>query len=490
MSKKWIVIIAIALVACFALALTGCESYKNATFEKGNGTEAESNSGMVVKQGGYVYFVNGYAGYSKVASDNYFGNALKGAILRIPEGGSYTDVEVIVPKTVMTSAPNPGFSIFGDYIYYVTPSTEEARDGSVLTNNIQFMRTGLDGQNTQMILEYENGSSAQYKYTAAGLVYVKDSKVYFKSTDAKKFNKSKDGEVLVEKYSSVYLPECVSPSNKLNDAVFYTVASESYGDYTNTLYVVRPGTNPVKLIDKDTFVKDAASATAYKDKYSISILSSVLEKDGGLTIFYTKSYYVGTSSEAHVAGVYAYKFTKNFAFDASKERQISTTTLSSIYPLSYNDGVLVGSDVLTLYTYDATAGKVAVPKQFKDDNGSISKVKVLAYVDGYIYYIASDASATTATNLNRYKLDGTGFVQTVASITISQSFAPEVVTVDGKDVFFFLNGADKNYVYVLTLDDYVSESLTVKLCGKVASENATTDDHDHDHDDHAGHNHD
>ena len=73
--RVFLVIVAIALLACVLGALVACESYKSSSVIKGGEKDAvvESNGGLVVKQGGYLYFVNGYSGYlTTQGKDNWF----------------------------------------------------------------------------------------------------------------------------------------------------------------------------------------------------------------------------------------------------------------------------------------------------------------------------------------------------------------------------------------------------------------------------------
>lgn len=449
MKKKVIIIIAVMLVAILALA--GCESYKNATFDRGDTSAVvESNGGSVVKQGDYVYFINGYADYQSKAQDNWFGNVVKGAIMRIKvaDMGDMSKAETIVPKSVVSSAANTGFSIYGNYIYYVSPSVKEDRSGKVQTDDLQFLRTDLNGQNTQVILEIEGGKATQYKYTSKGLVYVKDSKLYFKSTDAKSFKKGKDGQQIAEDVT-VFMPVSKTYKGEISadEAVFYTKSSEGTYDYTQTLYAYLPGCEPKELIKKDTFTAGVDAASAYKKQYSFGMLSAVTEANGDVTLVYTKSYYAGTSSSGTTAGTFMYRFDKTFAFDPAKEVQISQDALSKVTAIGFEEGVLSTSSTMTRYRYDAAAGKAALPEVFEDDNGSISSSASIVVVEGgYVYYVLSN-------QLYSYKLDQSSYINVLgASATISSDFiAPEIITIDGKvNVFYF--DKDSNYLYRFAFD--------------------------------------
>ena len=458
MKKKVIIIIAIMLVA--VLVLAGCESYKNAKFDRGDtSAPVESNGGSIVKQGDYIYFINGYADYQTKAQDNWFGNVVKGAIMRIKvaDMDDMSKAETIVPKSVVSSASNTGFSIYGNYIYYVSPSADEDRAGTVQKDNLQFMRTDLNGQNTQVILEIENGTSTQYKYTSKGLVYVKDGNLYFKSTEAKRFKKSKDGELIAEEVTA-FMPVNKSYKGEVttDDVVFYTKANENTYDYTQTMYAYLPGGEAKEVINKNTYTTGVDASIAYKSQYSFSILAAATEANGDVTLVYTKAYYATTGSTSTTAGTYMYRFDSSFAFDPTKEVQIAQTALSSVTAISFADGVLSTSSTMTRYRYDATTGKAALPETFEDDNGSISSSAAIVAVDGgYVYYVLSN-------QLYAYKLDQTSYVNTLGDAAlISTSFInPELITLDGKLNTFFFN-KDDNYLYRYVFDG-VKEGASVE----------------------------
>ena len=458
MKKSIIIIIAVMLIAVFVLV--GCESYKNAKFDRGDtSAPVESNGGSVVKQGDYVYFVNGYADYQTKAQDNWFGNVVKGAIMRIKvsDMDDMTKAETIVPKSVVSSASNTGFSIYGNYIYYVSPSAEEDRAGTVQKDNLQFLRTDLNGQNTQVILEIENGTSTQYKYTSKGLVYVKDGNLYFKSTEKKSFKKNKDGELIAEEVS-VFMPVNKTYKGEVttDDVVFYTKSSEDTYDYTQTVYAYVPGGEAKAVIKKDTYTAGVDAAIAYKNQFSFSFLAAATEANGDLTVVYTKSYYAGTSSSGTTAGTFMYRFDGTFAFDPTKEVQIAQTALSSVTVIGFAEGVLSTSSTMTAYRYDAAQGKAALPEVFEDDNGSISSsASIVAVEGGYVYYVLSN-------QLYCYKLDQSSYVNTLGDAAlISTSFInPEFITLDGKLNVFFFN-KDDNYLYRYVFGD-VKEGKAVE----------------------------
>ena len=355
MRKKIILTIAaIALLVCVLFTAFACESYKADPIDNPGDANAtvESNGGLVVKQDKYLYFVNGYTGYlTEKGKQNWFGNVTKGAIVRVTYNSDGTlgdDYTVVVPKSVMASSENVGFSIFGEWIYYVSPCADEDRSGAVQTDTLQFMRTKTDGTDTQLILNWDD-TSVKYKYTADALVFYDSSEkiLYSKDLSAKKFKKNKPGDVIDEDVASVHFikNETYTPNAgaSVADYVLYTKNSEEDYDYSNTLYISDArGNNKKAVIGPDS----------YKDNsYSVSVVATSVTY-GRLAIYYTKTSYVGTSSSGTVVGTYAYEFAdKEFAFNAANEKCLSTEELTSLYPISYADGVIkTGSKARIYYT--------------------------------------------------------------------------------------------------------------------------------------------
>jgi hypothetical protein len=450
-------ITAILLVTVLAVGVfAGCESYKNTKFEMDSvSVPALSNGGSVVYHGDYIYFINGYSGYLDGFKENWFGNVLKGAILRIKKSdvSDMSKAEVIVPKSVISDSENRGFSIYGEYIYYTSSSATETKSGTVDTSELQFMRTRLDGQNTAIILKIANGLSTTYKYTPAGLVYLSDGTLYFKSTSGK-LNSKKKGDVIAEKVSAVHFPvsQTYDPSKgyAVADHFFYTKASEETGNYTNQLYVASAdGKVNKKIIDQFTYTK--TPATDSKNAFSISVVAS---KDEGsaLTLLYKKSYYLGTSSSAIVDGMYMYKFdNSSFNFDPAKEIKLTATNISAAYVVSYDQGFLATSGTLTLYSYDFTTASANAPVVFADKTATnkISSATVIGVDQGYVYYYNSDPK------VYRYKMDGSANVEYIGSNKMKTDFiAPELVAADDATYVYYFNTDKGDYLYRLNASGY------------------------------------
>ena len=118
MKKKLIGIVSLlALVVICATCLVACNTYKWKSIGGGDPTaEVESNGGYAVKQGDYVYYLNGYEGTDAA---NEWGKPVKQTIVRSEIKDGVIDLKttkIVVPKSIYNSSSNGGFSIFGEWI--------------------------------------------------------------------------------------------------------------------------------------------------------------------------------------------------------------------------------------------------------------------------------------------------------------------------------------------------------------------------------------
>ena len=123
--KKLSAILIICLVVCMGMAIfVGCtKSYGPIGTTEYKDSPVVNNGGLVIQQGGYLYYVNGMDSTSNITKpeDNAFGKAsVKGSIMKskIAEDGSLPDTAVVVPKMFYPAATGGGFYIHGEWIYY------------------------------------------------------------------------------------------------------------------------------------------------------------------------------------------------------------------------------------------------------------------------------------------------------------------------------------------------------------------------------------
>ena len=280
-------LIGIALASTMALAtLAGC----NGKYYSGNkleGVNAEdaviSNGGFVAKKGDYVYFINGQESNT---ADNTYGEVTKGALLRIKASdltaGNYSETQVVVPSLFVAQNFDAGIYLYGEDVYYATPTTDKDLDGNIQNTLLDFKSAKLDGSKTMKSKYFQlTNNSVQYRY-----VQDKTTKVvyclYVDGTDLHSFNTSSgDDVVLVKGADKYYFDETDAESGN----VYYTmsVTENIDSDNSNTTSY-----NQIYVVNA------AATATANASEASYTVA-------GGKTYTFNKEYMEEKNADAKEA---------------------------------------------------------------------------------------------------------------------------------------------------------------------------------------------
>ncbi|MCD7729071.1 MAG: hypothetical protein LUI60_04070 [Clostridia bacterium] len=343
-------------------ALTGDYSY----------TEVKSNGGFAVEAGNYIYFINGLESYD---ADNTYGDVEKGSIVRISTedyaNGNYSSVDTVVPLVIYSGNYDSGIYIYGDYIYYTTPSTDRDSSGDVLNTQLEFKSTKLDGTET-MTGYYLNctDSTVEYRYVQAD-----------------------DG--------TVYLLYVVS------ETIFDDVTSSATNIHSINLTT---GEDTLLAYDVDEYVFDTSDLESPYVYYTMNVTYNLgTGYDGETTDYSTEADY------NQVYRVSAYE-TYNFKYSAEDKYDFSYVKDSDgeeIYdydanPLYVNRGQLIFDGIgafctLTQFNYEwdsskYTAGDTITDKSLAASSLSGYNYSLLGYSDGNLYYTrsyySSDDSST------------------------------------------------------------------------------------------------
>lgn len=235
-----------SVVALSVAAAAGCSgTYSSKPLEGGLGSSAEviSNGGFAVQKGDYIYFINGVEANT---ADNTFGKPLKGTVQRISvdnlKAANYSSTETVVPQIVYTTAYNAGLFIYGDYIYYPTPSTARNSDGTVLNSELELKRTKLDGTETpkEGFAKFTSAAT-DYRFVLSGdvvyLLYVAESETLYEEstgvTNLHSVNTETGEDVLLAYNISSYVFDA---EDKSNPRVYYTMNVTNYAGTSNSSY--------------------------------------------------------------------------------------------------------------------------------------------------------------------------------------------------------------------------------------------------------------
>ncbi|MBQ8323115.1 MAG: hypothetical protein IJX91_04035 [Clostridia bacterium] len=245
-AKKALGIVLAAATLSTAFAFVGCNdnAYKgDAVTGYVSNAEVKSNGGFAVEKGEFVYFINGQENYT---ADNVYGDVVKGALMRISKAdlaaGKNDSLKTIVPSLFVAQDYTSGIYIYGDYVYYATPTTDkDVADGTVANTYIDFKRAKLDGSEAPMSDYFFrlSDNAAIYRYVqdeTTKTVYCVYEETVTKADGSsalqlKSYNVSTGTtEVLVEGASDFYYDS----EDLTNPYIYYTMNVSVYLDSDNS----------------------------------------------------------------------------------------------------------------------------------------------------------------------------------------------------------------------------------------------------------------
>lgn len=277
------------------------------------------NGGLAVVKGEYVYFVNGFVSKTNEATKANK-NITKGGIYRVKanqvnysvnngmlnfisgnisvdDDGDVIGAELIIKK--VCAFENAKLYIFGEYIYYVTPSNKVDGSGEVYIDDIEFCRAKLDGKDNKVLGTITNADS---EFTKGDLVFYNyGGEVYFACYNGadklemyKITNKSTSLMVTVSSVTEVMFSKIISDYNglaykSLENKIFYLTNS---GKTLN--YLTLGNANAVKLNEIEF-----SSAITLIGNNGTSIYYS--HQDAGITTVYSSNLVGDFNSSVKVA---------------------------------------------------------------------------------------------------------------------------------------------------------------------------------------------
>lgn len=226
--KTIIVISTAAALAAGALSLTACD-YKftplGGNFSQG---EVKSNGGFVVEKGEYVYFVNGVQTYT---ADNTYGTPVKGALMRIKK----TDVaahkntaETVIPSLMVSADYKSGIYVYGDRVYYATPTNVKNTSGEVENTYLDFKSAKLDGSDIRDYFRVSKNDT-QFRYVEEGeSVYL----TYSEDSELRSYNTANGTETVLAANVGAFVFDA---AKKDNPWIYYTMSVSENMDSANSV---------------------------------------------------------------------------------------------------------------------------------------------------------------------------------------------------------------------------------------------------------------
>ncbi len=428
MKKRIFSVLAILVVAIMLVtALVACNPYEWTAIGGGDATaEVVSNGGYIVKQGNYVYYINGYVGAD---ADNTWGTPVKQALVRseLKADGTIdnTTTKVLAPKSIHSTAKEGGIAIFGEWVYYATPNFDKDKTGTPSTTDMDFMRTKIDGSATER-LGTISSRGADYIFTATRVLYYLNSTINYIDFSGKNVATG----TLAENVAKVVW-------DYASDDIFFVeniTGEDSYKNYNNLCTIKKDGSGKQTLATIDTYLAEGEEAHANPLKvFKFTLIDMYVEEDGTSTLYYTKSHTL--DGTAQTDGLF---MAKAADFKAT-EKQLNTIGSSTLFPLGYAEGALAHNASSVYCWYNGTNAE--------NPNAVTTTSQTVWAVDktAGIAYFSATSSATSLQKINYKNPDNA-----VAIIDEGIKTDWHVLDFIGNDFYFFATD-DENYLHTINL---------------------------------------
>ncbi|MBO5736613.1 MAG: hypothetical protein J6S04_02285 [Clostridia bacterium] len=443
-AKKIISLVAVATLFGSTLAMTACgkDFYKEKALP-GYTSEGEvkSNGGFAVEKGDYIYYINGKEDY---AETNAYGEVTKGALMRIKKSdltaSNYANAEVVVPMMFVAQNYNAGIYIYGDYVYYATPTTDKNMQGEVTNSWIDFKRAKLDGSETMKGYYFRlSNNASNYRFVEENNVvyclYEEDGML--KSYNTANYGTKKETTTVLVKGASSYFYD---NKDVTNGNVYYTMGVTFEAD---------SDTPTTATYNQVYCVNAAATATVNADEASYTVANGKtydfdqawMEEQNKKAKDTAKKN--GTEYEAVYDfddySTYPYVNLGTLVLDGIGKNQ---ETVNPIFNVEHN---IEEREEFVGYTYTLT----------RYENDGIYFTKAGEQADAQLYYLAEDNTAANAVAANAMKK------RVAWNTTNASTTALFEVNADGSHTVLYIANETINKV-TTTADGVVGEA--VPLC--------------------------
>lgn len=164
--KKLLIAIISIIMATFTLI--GCgDSVTPLTGVEGD--VLSGNGSFAVEKGDYVYFINGQ---EAVTAENEFGEVEKASLVRVKtselSNPKTAKIETVIPKLLISASYKTGVYVYGDYVYYATPSNRKDKQSNILNNQTQFYRFNLKTGKADDYIAIAENNATEYRFVKSG----------------------------------------------------------------------------------------------------------------------------------------------------------------------------------------------------------------------------------------------------------------------------------------------------------------------------------
>lgn len=450
-------ILSIALVVCLALTaflFVGCGAEKNNIVLEGGPELNETitgNGSFSVRKGDYVYFASGFVKTSDLGTGNLtnkLGDVKNGAIYRAKVETTRTliensdpnaepkykeevkliDVQLLCSK--VAGFENSGLYIFGNKLYFATPSTAKNSSGDIQYSLLTFYSMDLNGENLKEIYTTPSFSGGHFSFIVLdGNLYL----LVYNGSNIVRVDMNGNTAELAKDVVSAVLPKAE------------VLSENSYNASSNEKYVFYTTKN-----DKNTETRDYGTVL---NKANILTEEKIeLFKEDYVTVSLTKLennklYYTRNKMLSSMSPSASYLFANDFSGDEflASEKQLSNqSAIANMMEFKYEASEMDG------YVY-INGGKLYFrPNGEGDVKELVSSASNLLFVQGkYVYYTNSSSV---------YRVDATEENPIEKKLSDTHTINATYVDIDANFIYFYVNNSTaKTYeTYYIDIVNFVS----------------------------------
>lgn len=495
-SVKKFIILLVAMLMCLAVVFAACGKAVFTPVEPPADGDVDSNGGIAVRYGEWLYYVNGYT--SNVSADNTYTDDVKdapriGSVVRIRlsdieklfeinddkdlsstdkskkiasavRGDEKEDLAIVGAETVIpkiyysgnaTTTQFTGIYIFNKRIYVTTPSDELTPNGDPLTNQLVLMSFKLDGSDPQSHYTFTSNSAQIWltnKNNKVIATYVMDSILHTLDVESGK-------------------DTIVSLENDPNPEIKNTVSSVNW-DTTK-------GSEAVYFLDKfGSVCKLVVGETKYQEivkntDYSVHDHDGEKQIEAGDTTYTIKFVNNGMVYYTMATGVTPDNVVLYWATDAENNRFTALPT-NSVSVNAWKEDKLIVTDSYksgnkTFYSICIVDGKTYESKPILEYGENDSSITINKIEGDNLYYTADGISyvldLTKAEKLAEGEyLEGEARGKNIGSTT--GWAAPDflnIVTEDGVIHYIITAGTDSVTITKFDAEDLKASTVSVSL---------------------------
>lgn len=470
MKKLLTKILLCVMTLCIAIGFAGCKSSDwQGTSMNQWGNVVSSNGGFVVETEKYVYYINGYASNE---NDNSFGTPVKGSLMAADKstiGTENVKTEVVVPKLFVAQDYNAGVFIYGDYVYYGSPSTDKNNAGETAVSEMTFARTKLDGTDTSTYFTVDS-LSVQYRFVQKnGVVYLiyndteNSALVCYNTKTESSVTIAKTDSATKGRFESLKSFDFVNNEGVNGYNLFYTVTVYMEDYYQDAADNDEDYSRSEESYNK-VYAYKVGDAVAENGFYGVCVLNGEAEEYTYEITSINNNYLFYTQTDVNSK-------VKTFGVDLTKDNAFEKATLiDNSFVLDSDAFVVSLEEVYYLYTPETDSDSTSSTEKYVVKTSLVGDIKnnwvKVASVGGasdiiavreddgknYVYFVNQNNAVARAEICDENAEDYNRQERISEGAVVYAWYKPEILEINGKTYIFYCDNTDKGGNYIKYVD--------------------------------------